>query len=104
MRDVTVYMNDSTITSSTSEPLVSLSILSLYPNPAKEVVTIQMSGFDEQTTLLIMDNNGREIETLRRLSSQSSLDVSNYSNGLYFFVIKNNGVVSSSKRLVIMHE
>lgn len=56
--------------------------ISVYPNPARNVITI--SGLDESSPVEIFDATGRKV--LSQLQSDSGIEVSNLSSGLYLLV------------------
>ncbi len=74
--------------------------ISLYPNPAKNNVTITSnltSGLIE-----ILDVTGRLINTIRITSNASKIDVSNYNNSIYFYNVKDNtGTTVYSNKFIV---
>ncbi len=77
---------------------------SMYPNPASGQVKISLKvKAEENFTIVLVDALGRTVQT-QRLSpgtSETSLDVSGLSNGMYR-VIMTNGTVKTSKNLSIL--
>ena len=65
---------------------------SVYPNPSEGMFTL---NFNELPTnnIQIMDMSGRIIEELNIKSEISTIDLSNYSKGIYFLTERNSGVV-----------
>jgi len=72
--------------------------VSLYPNPATAIVTIETEIVSQEISVLSID--GKLIETLYPTSNKTELIVSNYPNGIYLVQIVNENSVSS-QRLVI---
>jgi choice-of-anchor B domain-containing protein len=63
--------------------------LSIYPNPSSNLVTVN-SKTDLLTSILIFDINGKQILDINTINSETkTLDISNFSNGIYFMTINN---------------
>ncbi|MDG1790446.1 MAG: HYR domain-containing protein [Flavobacteriaceae bacterium] len=63
--------------------------LSVYPNPSSNMVTVN-SKTDLLTSILIFDINGKQILDINTINSEiKTLDISNFSNGIYFMTINN---------------
>jgi hypothetical protein len=58
--------------------------LTLYPNPATDVVTLSVSGFDGEVMVEIVDMNGRVSGQWTVTSGQWNFDVSELAQGAYF--------------------
>jgi para-nitrobenzyl esterase len=71
----------------------------LYPNPAKEMVTIEV-GFGTKNIITIVDLSGKVIETIESNKAHTNLSLNNLQTGIYFVNISNeNG--SITKKLII---
>jgi len=84
--------------------------IKLFPNPADESFTIQISEFSENnnTEFLIMDLCGKVILSKQKItSSQINIQTVNYPNGIYFCKIfcddENNPQVFVNKKIIICH-
>ncbi len=75
-----------------------LSQLSLYPNPAKDIVKIQMPVGLEDIKIEVFDNAGKQIAM--QLSSENTIDVSNIASGLYLITITSNDIKTTKKLIV----
>ena len=76
----------------------------VYPNPTSNVLNIQyngMSGEDVSFELVNMVGNKVYSRNLSEVDANLRLDVSNLARGVYFYVIKADGVITSSKKLII---
>ena len=73
--------------------------ISVYPNPARDVLNITTS---ENTRLSVYDMQGKLVQTLDIFSSQTSIDVSNLSRGTYTLVFEANGTLANRMKIVIM--
>ena len=63
----------------------------IYPNPAKENITIDL-GEAENATIRLVDILGKEILLKSGQSGQVSLNLSSLSSGVYFVEINSKGV------------
>jgi choice-of-anchor B domain-containing protein len=63
--------------------------LSIYPNPSSNMVTVN-SKTDLLTSISVFDINGKQILDINTINSETkTLDISNFSNGIYFMTINN---------------
>lgn len=72
--------------------------IALYPNPAKDVVTL--SGV-ENSTITIFDVTGKMMEQLQSVSPTQTINVANYSEGLYLIQIMNGNNISTKKLNIV---
>lgn len=84
--------------------------LSVYPNPAKGMVTVSLSqriGLGQDYKLRLSNIIGREVRTtlLRPEDSGSSLamNLSDLPAGMYFYSLMLNDKIVSTKRLVLQN-
>ena len=71
------------------KPINTKNIISIYPNPATSTITIQQSNPSLHQQLLITDIMGKTIYTEPvNNSPQSTIDISEWSNGVYFYQLK----------------
>jgi hypothetical protein len=71
----------------------------IYPNPTKDVLTIDVEEKMIGTTVELMDLNGRILTTVKIKESTTLLDVSAFPSGTYFVCI-NNKELKQMKKLV----
>lgn len=71
----------------------------LYPNPAKESLTLNNLTID--ASLQIMDMIGQKVLETRVSAQEMTLDVSSIKPGAYFVQVVYNSAITSSKKLVI---
>lgn len=75
--------------------------LSLYPNPAKHFVKVQLAETVANSTVKVFDARGAELlQTTIENSSQLMLNTTNFASGLYFVQVVSNGI-SAKKSFVI---
>jgi hypothetical protein len=60
--------------------------VSVYPNPASDVITIDMTGL-EKAECTITDLSGKELMNTVLVGERTTLDLSAYAKGIYFIVI-----------------
>ena len=64
--------------------------ITVYPNPVSEEVNVEISGYDENMvgSITIFDQSGRLIISQPQISIRNSFNMSRYSKGIYFMVIR----------------
>jgi hypothetical protein len=62
----------------------------IYPNPASDVMFVNLISFEQQTQYQIVDQIGATIATGTMLSNNESIDLSTFSDGVYFIKIVNS--------------
>ena len=75
-----------------------LSGLSLYPNPAKDIVKFEIPAGLEDIKIEVFDNAGKKINM--ELSQDNTIDVSNIASGLYLVSIISNDIKTTKKLIV----
>ena len=75
----------------------------MYPNPAKDVVTLDYNLTDTNATVTIFDVTGRLVHemALNSVSGTNELNVSAYPAGVYLVLVKQGADVVSSSKLVV---
>lgn len=89
----------------TSAPKVSASSLNIYPNPAKNKVTLQVAGFDPGiATVKIMDIKGKLVRQESRLLTNGSEEIIMFlmmQPGIYFIIVSEKGKMARRKLVII---
>ncbi len=88
-----------TYTATSAKPLISLSTISIQPNPISDHMVI--SGFQKKGRFTIMDAMGRDIRTYDNDLSSVSVSFQNLPSGLYLVRTENE---DGQKTLRILHE
>jgi aminopeptidase YwaD len=71
--------------------------IQMYPNPAKNLINIQIKKQYKNIDLLIMDITGKTIRHIILKSDENEIDISNLIKGQYFFIFHiDEDVVSKS--------
>lgn len=75
--------------------------ISIYPNPARDVITLTHTGNQPITQINIMDVNGRIIQTIASNNniSERQINIQNYASGIYFVRIE-TATASTVKRII----
>ncbi len=78
-------------------------VFTMYPNPAKDVVTLQYDLAINNATVSIFDVTGRLIQNvaLNSFLGTNELNVSAYPAGVYLVLVKQGAAVVSSSKLVV---
>ena len=71
-----------------------------YPNPATTTVTISISSFTANRQLIITDVLGREIERVTITNNQSTINVAQWNNGVYFYQLIDDKETKAGKFVV----
>lgn len=92
-RHILVLKKSNTDDTNETAPLIEQTTLGriiIYPNPTKDLVTLQFPDSDiEQTrTILLFDQAGRTLLSHRESSNNATLDLSQHSPGMYFLIIQ----------------
>ena len=72
--------------------------VTLYPNPASQMVTI--GGIEGEATVSIVDMNGREVYSTSSASESLTLDLTGYAKGAYFVRIMGERTQAIRKLIV----
>lgn len=81
-------------------------IVKLYPNPATTIINFeiqQQHNNDRLYDLIVYNFLGKKIEQLKGISSRTTVNLSNYYNGLYIFQLRDQrgNLIESGKFNVI---
>ena len=57
--------------------------INIYPNPAKEKITIEYIRFEKEFSIELFDFSGKLVETKTMKSNISELDLSKFTKGFY---------------------
>jgi len=73
----------------------------LYPNPATDEFIVNLgSSVDGDVEITVINSLGQTIQRLNTITTQTTVDVSNYHTGLYFVRIKTD-TQSTTKKLLV---
>ncbi|WP_169736097.1 T9SS type A sorting domain-containing protein [Crocinitomix catalasitica] len=78
--------------------------MNIFPNPANSFVTVDINNPSNTiSTFKLFNVIGEEVLEQTIVNGQNKVDVSNFSNGIYFYSILNNNDIIETKKLVIKH-
>jgi hypothetical protein len=87
-------LNDVTLGTNTN--FISNAIISVYPNPAKNSVNIDLSGLDK-ATVEVSDINGRQLFTQKLNATSNIVNIENLTSGVYLFKVASSQGSATSK-------
>jgi hypothetical protein len=70
---------------------------SLYPNPATDKITVELSGMTQGGNLTIVDIEGQEFITRQITEPKTQIDISNLPSGVYFVQLTKDKTVEVEK-------
>lgn len=75
----------------------------IYPNPASKLIQIYSpyKTANGKLSVSVVNSMGLEMEAFDLYQQQMSKDISSFASGLYFFVIKENGMVLETTKVVV---
>jgi hypothetical protein len=84
----------------TNEKLATTNEFSLYPNPAKSIVNLNIDCLVGAGSIVVTDLYGKQVKTQTLSMGTNTIDISNLSKGMYFVsTITNEG--KTTKKLVV---
>ena len=81
-----IYLRYRSLTLGVYEHIITKSI-NVYPNPTNDVFTVVLNEPNEHFTISVYSSLGQE---LINTNSNTSIDISNFSNGIYFLKVEQN--------------
>ena len=82
------------------DELENLSV-SVYPNPATDVVNIKMNNNVNNVSVIIYNILGEAVATKNLIAGVNTINTSEFNSGVYFYAIRHNNEVIETKKLVI---
>ncbi|MDL2227308.1 T9SS type A sorting domain-containing protein [Bacteroidales bacterium OttesenSCG-928-K03] len=80
--------------------------ITIYPNPANDIINIKFENYDGETNISIYDTSGKLIDEIdANFNSKVEIiqhNISSYKHGMYFIQIRNKKK-STTERIVIQH-
>lgn len=78
------------------------STVALFPNPANNNLTMDLSGLNGRTEYSLHDATGRLVLSDVATQERTTINVSGLTNGMYFMTVRNAGTVRST-RVAVQH-
>lgn len=73
----------------------------VYPDPAKEIVTFEISEIVKNGVIEVYNSEGKALQTIEMNKLRNSCPVSNLSNGIYYFKLKGDGRLLNTGSFVV---
>jgi Secretion system C-terminal sorting domain len=64
-------------------------VISLYPNPVKDKLTIQQFGTIQNKTAILADQQGKVLQTIKLINLQQTVNMERYAAGIYVLKLDN---------------
>lgn len=74
--------------------------IKIYPNPAKEVLNIDMDSFTENTLVTISDVSGKTVHSEKSKGLKTTVNISSFSKGIYFATVTKDSQSATFKFIV----
>jgi hypothetical protein len=88
-----IYLRNRTLTTGVNE-YINKKNHKIYPNPTKDIFNIVLNEPNEPFTISVYSSLGQE---LIKPNSNTSIDISNFTNGIYFLKVKQNDRIWTTK-------
>ena len=75
-------------------------LVEIFPNPAKDRININITGYSGTSEILVFDVNGRLVVRNKTSNINSQLDISKLTSGLYLVKVFNGESVISEKKVM----
>ena len=108
-RTFTVIVNEDGVNPSAPAPTAvadysEQAVVSTYPNPVRDLLNVNVSGFEGETTITVTDAQGKVVrvisENLAGGQQVLTYNVSGFAQGIYFINVRNNEKTISQKFVV----
>jgi pectin methylesterase-like acyl-CoA thioesterase len=74
--------------------------VALYPNPAVDILKVQVGSLEAGATLQLYDQVGVLVRSVRLVNTIQTVSVKGLMNGIYLVMVRNGGVVTTRKIMV----
>ncbi|MBK6952104.1 MAG: T9SS type A sorting domain-containing protein [Crocinitomicaceae bacterium] len=91
---------DYTVTQVAGLEGVGMDHISVYPNPATEIVNFQV-GNNEVSHINVFDMNGRLVSSMQVIGNVETLDTENIQNGIYYYQMMNGEEMVATDKFVV---
>ncbi len=75
----------------------------IYPNPANDIINIEIENNIQNGEILIYNSIGHLVNRIDLTNNHKSINLSNFNNGLYFIKITENSNIIASKKVLVIH-
>ncbi len=74
--------------------------ISIFPNPAKDIINLTYSTMDNKKEILLMDTKGRILSRTTMNKKNTQINISHLTKGLYFVQTNINGETKLLKKII----
>lgn len=74
----------------------------IFPNPAKDIISIKTNGFFPNTDLVIYNASGTEVMYIAGISSETIIQRRQLKPGIYMSCLKSDGLIISMQKLILL--
>lgn len=78
-------------------------LISVYPNPVINTLTIEINDDYLNSTIKIVDAIGKEVMTMTLTSFANEIDISSISSGVYYVIIESNNSTTAKYKILIQN-
>ncbi len=75
--------------------------INVYPNPAYDMVNVQVDNIGSTGTMMIYDISGKKVMSSKIKNGKNQFNVEALTAGVYFYTIRNNQDIIETKKLLI---
>ncbi len=104
VNDICPFITDAVFTQTVStctgiDEVINNNLVSIYPNPASEILNVQLEMINDNTTISVINSLGEVVLIEKVISNNITLKTSNLTSGIYFIKVEGkNG--SSTKKFI----
>ncbi len=96
---ITPTMSACSLTTGVKENKINSGDISIWPNPAKDILNLQLNSTDNlNSEIIIYDVLGKVVLHKKELVSDNTISIKNLNQGLYFYnIVQNNKSIKTGK-------
>lgn len=76
-------------------------IVKIYPNPAKDLLTIEINHANRQAVSLVSGNGKKILVSSDLIDGKLQLNTGNFARGLYLLMIERDGQIVYKEKVVL---
>ncbi len=74
---------------------------SVYPNPATDVININVENLKGKATVTVYDIVGNEVVNSNLINGKNTLNIESLTSGIYFYTIRKDNAIIETKKIVV---
>src|SRR5690606_26676946 len=75
--------------------------ITVYPNPARQYVTVDIEKIKKNASISMYDIHGREVKNIETNQAKTTIDISDLPNGVYMMRLNLDGVIYTKRWSVV---